>query len=300
MMPQATKQIGLTRLGDAWQADFRAMASPCTVLCDATNPLEAEMLAETVAEIAYGVEARFSRYRSDNIVHRINHAGGTSIEVDEETSRLLDFADKLHRLSDGRFDITSGALRKVWNFDGSDRLPEPESVRLVTRSVGWDRVRWERPVLHLPQGMEIDLGGIGKEYAVDLAAERCKSLSKSSCLINFGGDIAVSRPRVGGKAWRIGIESIRKDGEAVQLVPLFRGGVATSGDSRRFILKNGKRYSHILDPTTGWPVENAPRSITVMAENATTAGMLATLASLSGADAEALLRAEGVRFWVQR
>jgi thiamine biosynthesis lipoprotein len=276
------------------------MAGPCEVLVDGDDRRDARRALSIVAAEARRVERKFSRYRPDSVVSRINRCEG-EIEVDAETARLLDFAATLFELSGGKFDITSGALRKVWSFDGSDRIPSREAVEAARRTVGWDRVRWRNGRVRLEPGMEIDLGGIAKEYAVDSAARRlAEVLPDRSCLVNFGGDLAVAVPRGHGRTWRVGIEEARADGVARTVVPLVKGGLATSGDARRYLLKDGVRYSHILDPATGWPVRDGPRSVTVAAGTCTDAGMLATLAMLQGAAAERFLRAQGVPHWIER
>jgi thiamine biosynthesis lipoprotein len=252
-----------------------------------------------VAAEAARIEAKFSRYRRGNVVDAINAANGRTTIVDEETARLIDYAARLYELSGGKFDLTSGVLRRAWRFDGTDRLPSPESVAPLLRSVGWDKVRWRAPELTLEPGMELDFGGIGKEYAVDRAAALVRPLT-TQCLINFGGDLLALGPQSGERPWRVGIESLAADGVPAKQIELRVGALATSGDSRRFLLKDGKRYGHILDPTTGWPVEGAPRSVTVAAPTCTHAGMLATLALLRGRDAEMFLAAEGVQCWVLR
>jgi thiamine biosynthesis lipoprotein len=275
------------------------MASPCEILLDTVSEATAHGVAEAAAAEAWRIEDKFSRYRDDNIVHRINTSGGEPVEVDDETARLLDFAMALHGLSEGRFDITSGALREVWVFDGSDRVPEPDAVAAILDRVGWGRVDWRSPVLTLEKGMEVDLGGIGKEYAVDRCVAVIAASTDAPGLVNFGGDLAVTGPPTSRSAWKVGIEGPRADAPD-RLLDLRQGGLATSGDARRFLFREGTRYSHILDPATGWPVADAPNSITVAADTCTQAGMLSTLAMLKGPEAETFLEAQGVRFWCRR
>ena len=275
------------------------MASPCEVLLDSASESTAHAVAKAVAAEVWRIEDKFSRYRDDSVVQRINTSAGEPVEVDDETARLLDFANTLFDLSGGAFDITSGALREVWVFDGSDRIPEPDAVAVVLDRVGWSRVEWESPVLTLQEGMEIDFGGIGKEYAVDRSVAVITWTTDVPGLVNLGGDLAVTGPPTSRSAWKVGIEGPRVDAPD-RLLDLRRGGLATSGDARRFLLREGTRYSHILDPSTGWPVANAPNSITVAADTCTQAGMLSTLAMLKGPEAEAFLEAQGVRFWCRR
>lgn len=280
---------------------FDAMASPCEILFESDDRGEAARLARLAAIEAWRIEDKFSRYVPGNVVGRINSSRGEPVEVDDETASMLDFAATLHRLSDGRFDITSGVLRDVWTFDGSDRIPAAAAVESVLERVGWEKVRWQRPLLALRPGMQIDLGGIGKEYAVDRVAGRLADAAGCSALVNFGGDLAVTRAPRERQAWRVGIEPVSGDGSGSgPVLEICTGALATSGDSRRFLLKDGIRYSHILDPRSGWPVEGAPRSVTVAADTCTQAGMLSTLAMLEGDNAAAFLDGEGVRYWCRR
>src|SRR5262249_19569818 len=157
--------------------------------------------------------------------------------------------------------------------------------------VGWEKVTWDPPCFTLPRGMEIDLGGIGKEYAVDRAAGLIAARTAHAHLVNFGGDLFASGLRSGGRPWSVGIEDPERTGEAtLYRVEISRTGLATSGDARRFVLWRGKRLGHILNPRTGWPVEDAPRSVTVAAPTCIEAGTLATLAILHGTSASTFLK----------
>ena len=275
------------------------MGSPCEVLFESATETEALAACDAVAAEAWRIEEKYSRYLADNVVHRINNAGGAPVDVDEETARLLDFAATLHDLSEGLFDATSGVLRAVWTFDGSDQVPGKEAVESVLPRVGWPKVQWANQSIALEPGMELDLGGICKEYAVDRCIDRVQQLTRTSVLVNFGGDLAVTGPRVDEQAWTVAVEGVRKD-TPDQLIRLRQGAIATSGDARRFLERDGRRYGHILNPLTGWPVENAPQSVTVAADTCTQAGMLSTLAMLRGSGAEAFLETQGVQYWCRR
>lgn len=291
--------LQLTRHNRDCVGRFQAMASPCEVLLDHDDLAAAAVQVEAAAAEAWRIERKFSRYRQDNIVHAINSAGGAPVTVDEETARLIDFAVTLHTLSGGRFDITSGVLRRAWRFDGSDRVPAQADIDALLPLVGWHRVRWEKPVLTLPAGMEIDFGGIGKEYAVDRVFTLLAGMTPAAVLVNFGGDLRARGPRRDGSAWQVGIETPGREQQAAETLALVNGGLATSGDARRFLLKDGVRYGHILDPKTGWPVQGGPRSATLLAADCVQAGMFATLTLLAGADAEDFLREqEGIRAWL--
>ena len=275
---------------------FRAMGSPCELLIEAVGDSDAENIGAIVAAEAWRIEDKFSRYLHGNLVDRINRGG--RVDVDEETAGLIDFAVTLFGLSDGRFDITSGVLREAWTFDGSDRLPPAQQVEAILARVGWDKVSWRRPTIRLPKGMQIDFGGIAKEYAVDRAAGLVRGATAAAALVNFGGDLAAVGAPAAADGWQVGVDAVNRPGAAVKTrIRLESGALATSGDARRFLLKDGVRYGHILDPTTGWPVRDAPRSITVAADTCTEAGMLATLAMLHGPKARDFLTRERVRFW---
>jgi FAD:protein FMN transferase len=296
-----SREPRLTRGQDGWTGRFHAMACPCEVLIEQEDEHSAQTTFDALTACAWRIEEKYSRYRTDNVVHAINTSQGKPVRVDDETANLLDFAATLHRLSEGQFDITSGVLRRAWTFDGTSHVPSGEAIKVLLPLVGWHKVRWHRPMLELLPGMQIDFGGIGKEYAVDQCAQIAGRLIRSSSLINLGGDLAITRPRLDGAGWRVGIESVAvKRGIATKLIELRDGALATSGDTYRFILKDGKRYTHILNPRTGWPVEHAPRTVTVAADTCTQAGVLTTLAMLQGKGAEAFLEREGVQYWIQR
>jgi FAD:protein FMN transferase len=295
------RSIAVDSGDDCLKGHFLAMASPCEVLVESTDKDDAKSLTAIVAAEAWRIEDKFSRYLSGNIIDRINNANGQTVEVDDETADLIEFAVTLHELSEGAFDVTSGVLRRVWRFDGSSRLPSRKSVKQIMRQVGWRRVDWQRPFLTMKRGMEIDLGGIGKEYAVDRCVGIVKKETAAACLVNFGGDLASTAAPLQRSGWKVGIESVPQQETArSRVLNLKVGALATSGDARRFLLGDGVRYSHILDPKTGWPVPDAPRSITVAADTCTQAGMLSTIAMLKGAQAEVFLDAQGVRYWCNR
>lgn len=297
----AYRSIAVTKKPGYYQGAFLAMGSPCEVLCGTDDEFLANDLLDHIAGEAWRIEDKFSRYLPDNTVDKINRSNGEVVEVDEETANLLDFAASLHEMSDGRFDITSGALRKAWTFDGSDKIPDDSRVRSILETIGWVKVSWQRPTLALQAGMQIDFGGIGKEYAVDKAASLVNEKTGAPMLLNFGGDIVATGPPDNTNGWQVGVEALdTSTRKADRVIRLSQGALATSGDARRFLLKDGVRYGHILDPTTGWPVTDAPRSITVAADTCTQAGMLATLAMLQGADAEEFLRTQDIQFWCQR
>jgi thiamine biosynthesis lipoprotein len=283
----------------AFAACFTAMASPCEVLLATTDAALAQRLGGVAAAEAWRIEAKYSRYRDDSVLSAINRSEGKPVEVDAETLGLLLFAARCHELSGGAFDITSGVLRRAWRFDGSGSFPTPQQVESLRQRVGFGKLRIEASRITVPHGMELDFGGIGKEYAVDRALALVLQQFDGAVLVNFGGDLAANRAPSSGP-WQVGVERPGSDREARLLLDFTQGGLATSGDTHRYVEHEGERYGHILDVRTGYPVRQAPRSVTVAAGSCVEAGLLSTLAMLQGAEAEAFLTGQGVRHWCLR
>ncbi len=264
-----------------YRFDFKAMGSPCEIRLYAREYAQAKRVSEAIMEEVGRLEARYSRYRIDSDLSAINRvaAAGGQIAVDAETSGLLDYAGTCWRESDGLFDISSGVLRRLWRFDGGGLPNEAELEDLLGR-VGWHRLRWEPPVLAFPEpGMEIDFGGVVKEYAADRAASLARDAGVTHGMVNLGGDIRVIGPHPDGSPWRIGIRDPRRPGALIATVALQRGGLASSGDYERCIVIEGQRYGHILNPKTGWPVRHLAAvsvigDLCVVAGSASTIGML--------------------------
>lgn len=291
-----------------WACHFEAMASPCEILIDAPISQQLAVQYVTVAVVeTWRIENKFSRYTAGNIINQINSSAGTPVPVDNETAQLLNYADTCFKLSGGKFDISSGLLRKVWRFDGKNQIPRQKQIDEILPLIGWDKCHWLDPIITLPKGAEIDFGGIGKEYAVDQCLQLVSgalikdNVEPSAILINYGGDIACTGVRKNAEAWVIGIEDIGSESIPKQkkCLHLSEGGLATSGDSHRFVHFRGRRLGHILNPLTGWPVANAPATVTVHAKSCTLAGMLATFAILQGDKAESFLSAQNVTYWIQ-
>jgi len=294
--------IGYRQCKNYCVGNFQAMASNCEILVDTLDMSLTQHIGNIAQQETLRIEHKFSRYRDDNIVYRINHSMGKPVQVDEETAQLLDYAQNCYELSDGLFDITSGSLRKIWHFDGSAHLPTQQQISDELRHIGWNKVTWHKPVITLQPGMELDLGGIGKEYAVDQVTQLIMQHTPISCLVNFGGDIRTTGPRRQHTGWLIGIETTNPSGVQsahITSLSLTHGAIATSGDAKRYLLKDGVRYSHILNPKTGWAVTDAPRSVTVAAATCSEAGILSTLALLQGKDAETFLKQQQVKYWCE-
>lgn len=273
------------------------MGGPCELQLYAADPAAAARAAALAEAEVRRLEHAYSRFRDDSVTAAINRSAGQpdGIVVDAETAALLDFGQTAWEQSDGLFDLTSGALRRAWDFKAR-RVPGPAEVDAALAHVGWQRLRWQRPVLQLPAGMELDFGGIVKEYAADRAARALREAGVRHGLAELGGDIAIAGPHPDGAPWQVGIRHPRDPERAVASIALARGAIASSGDYERFFEAGGRRYCHILNARTGWPSEG-PAGVSVIAEECLLAGAATTIAMLKGpADGPAWLQALGLPY----
>jgi thiamine biosynthesis lipoprotein len=278
--------------------EFQAMASRCEVRLHAPDVVAAGAWAEAAIAEVRRIEAKYSRYRDDSVTTAINRAAGQeAVVVDDETAHLLDFGAALHAQSGGRFDLTSGVLRRVWDFKAR-RVPAQRDLDALLPLIGWPQVEWSARSIRLPRaGMEIDFGGIGKEYAADRAGAVLLERGAGHGFVNLGGDIRVIGPAPDGTPWRIAVQHPRgRGGEVLAHLDVATGALATSGDYERYFIADGRRYCHLLDPRTGWPVA-AWQSVSVVAPLAVAAGACATIVMLSEVTPGlAFLRDQGVRY----
>ncbi|OUS25013.1 thiamine biosynthesis protein ApbE [Gammaproteobacteria bacterium 45_16_T64] len=277
--------------------DFKAMGSPCSISLYAPDAQQgANTIQQAVADIVR-LENKFSRYQKNNPLFHVNQAAanGASIAIDDEFRSLLNYADTCYQQSNGLFDITAGALRHVWDFS-STNLPQQSDIEHALENVGWTSVTVENNQLSFGKPhMEIDFGGIVKEYAADSAANICLAQGTRHGIVNLGGDIKAIGPHPDGKPWHVNIRDPEHPGKHMGSLELINEGIATSGNYERFIDINGKRYCHILSPKTGWPVTGLS-SVTVKASQCVIAGSACTIAMLMEDKGPDWLRNLGVEF----
>jgi thiamine biosynthesis lipoprotein len=277
---------------------FRAMAAENELQLAAADEATARRAADRAIADVQRIEAKYSRYRDDSVTTLINRAAGhDAIALDAETAALLNYADQCHRLSGGRFDVTSGVLRRVWDFKRKPpHLPDPAVLAQTVALIDWSAVEWSPKSIRLPRaGMEIDFGGIGKEYAADRAATILLDAGIRHGLVDLAGDVRALGPQESGAPWRVGISHPRSEDRVIAYVELESGAIATSGDYERFFVVDGKRYCHILDPRSGMPV-TAWQSVSVVAALCVVAGSCSTIAMLLGKQALPFLRKQQVDF----
>jgi FAD:protein FMN transferase len=291
----------------AWRAlffEFSAMASPCSIRIETRDERAAIKSAKAAIAEVKRIEKKYSRYLTTSVVSKINRAAGTDpVEIDSETAHLLGFSDQLWRMSEGLFDATSGVLRQAWDFKTA-KLPDQAQLAQALARIGWGEVQFGTAKCRLPHaGMELDFGGFGKEYAADRAAAVLQQHGVAHALVNLGGDIHAlgnhGLPAQAGHAWKVEVQHPRKTSATLAGIEVYGGGLATSGDYERYFELDGKRYCHVLNPLTGWPVTYW-RSITVLAPNTTMAGALATIAMLKGEQGLAWLASQNVSYLAVR
>lgn len=275
------------------------MGSPCELQLYAPTPEFAQHIAQQISADIYRLEQKYSRYRSDSFLSKINQVAnvGGSIEIDEETAGLLNYAQTCYELSDGLFDITSGILRRVWKFE-SNVLPNDQQIEALLQKIGWQHLHTENSKLTFSKAeMELDFGGIVKEYAADRAATLCLNAGISHGIVNLGGDIKIIGSHPDGKAWRVGIQHPRDKMKIWKTLKLKTGALASSGDYERYFLIDGVRYGHILNPQTGYPVRKLA-AVSVVADLCVVAGSAATIAMLKEKDGEKWLKSLGLQHFV--
>ena len=276
------------------------MGTPCSIQLYAEQSRTAEYATDAVIRDIQRLEAMYSRYREDSFLSEINRfaAQGGRIRVDSETAGLLDYAATCYQQSDGLFDITSGILRRAWDFK-SGRLPADGAIDALSAKVGWHKLRWKAPLLEFPvAGMELDFGGVVKEYAVDRAVTLCWDAGVRHGMINLGGDIRIIGPHADGSPWRVGIRHPDHSDMLLQTLQLYGGGLASSGDYERCITLSGVRYGHILNPKTGWPVKRIA-AVSVLGDLCVIAGSASTIGMLKEEQAQEWLNDLGLpHLWV--
>lgn len=272
------------------------MNSRCEVMIGGVETGEAQALLQQAESEVRRIEEKYSRYLPASLVSQINQAAGKSaVSCDDETMQLLAYADNLFLVSDGLFDITSGVLRRAWNFQ-NPALPDPQQLQEVLTLIGWNKVERANKEIYLPKaGMEIDFGGFGKEYAADRVAALLSHAGVKSGFVNLSGDVRVVGPKPDGSPWILGVRDPRHADKLIANIPLDTGALATSGDYERYFELDGQRYCHVLNPHSGYPATYW-QSVSVLAPLAVIAGSYTTIAMLKQEEALAFLDQSGLPY----
>ncbi len=265
--------------------DFQALGTNCSVKFRLADERAALGFAAEALGWIGAFEAKFSRYRSDSMLSAINRKAGEGwVEIDEEMEHMLGLAESLFRRTDGIIDSTLLPLQMVWDWRKIRvKLPEKRDVEAALSLTGWKKVERRAGKVRLPErGMGLDFGGFGKEYAVDHLARMAADHGITDVLIDLGRDIFAKGGSGIHPFWHVGIEDGNHPGTCWGGLGVRDKAVSASGDYARFFTHNGVRYGHILDPRTGWPVNNGMRAVTVIAGSCIEAGAYSTAVFVLG------------------
>ncbi|MEG0850112.1 FAD:protein FMN transferase [Flavobacterium plurextorum] len=252
----------------------------------AKDSLTAEKnITEVIAEITR-IENLISDWKSTSQVSEVNqNAGIKPIKVDREVFELTQRAIKFSELTNGGFDVSFAAMDRIWKFDGSmTEMPSAEAIKKSVEKVGYKNIildSVQSTIFLKLKGMKIGFGALGEGYATDKCRTMMLEKGIKAGIINGSGDMSTWGKQPNGEDWKIGITNPFKPEKLLAVVPLNQGAVTTSGTYEKFVVFNGKRYSHIINPATGYPVTGLC-SVTIFGPNAETANGLSTSLMILG------------------
>src|ERR1041385_4430017 len=273
--------------GDFHRVRCRAMSTPVNIAFAAASAVAAKDFQRAAIDWIARFEGRYLRFLPESIVGQINaRSGGDWVELDKDADGLLSICGEMHCLTRGVFDPAALPLLRIWDWKAEPpRIPDEIAVRAAREICGWGKVERRPQEIRLPiAGMGIDLGGIGKEFAVDQLIALARQHAICDVMIDIGQDIRVAGHSPGKDAWYIGLEEPDRPGECWTAVRLTDQAVASSGDYFRSFIMGGRRYGHILDPRNGMPVSNGCQAVSVIAPNCVMAGILSTAGFILGAE----------------
>lgn len=269
------------RLLDFRSESFRSMGTMATLTLapSCTDPIDP--VVAQICKVFDDLEFEMSAYRRDNAIWELSaKAGVTEVTVSPDTYRVLDRGQTFAYLSEGAFDATAAPLVRLWGFNGGSKpncIPSTEAIRERVRLVDYRRLILHDGKAFLAQkGMAVDLGGIGKGYAVDRAYDFCLNLGIRDFLFNFSGNMRAAGRPGRREGWQIGVRNPFDRSQIIGKIALPSGmALATSGGYENFVDIDGRRFSHIIDPTTGYPVSGTA-GVTILTSDAITADGLST------------------------
>lgn len=246
----------------------------------ASDSITAEKNIDIVIAEITRIENLISDWKPDSQISEVNRQAGIKpVKVDREVFELTKRALELSKITNGAFDISFAAMDKIWKFDGSmTRMPSPEQIAASVEKVGYRNILLDslKSTIFLKlNGMKIGFGALGEGYATDTGRQLMIEKGIKSGIINGSGDMSTWGKQPDGSLWPIGINDPFKSGKLLSIISLGHGAVATSGNYEKFVVFNGKRYSHIIDPSTGYP-STGLTSVTVVGPSAEIANGLST------------------------
>lgn len=255
----------------------------------AKDSLLAENSIDTVITEITRIENLISDWRPHTQVSQINAQAGISpVKVDREVFELTERALALSRLTNGSFDISFAAMDRIWKFDGSmTEMPTAEAIQKSVEKVGYQNIILDKEQLTVflkNKGMKIGFGALGEGYAADRCREMMLAKGIRAGIVNGSGDMSTWGKQPDGSDWVIGINDPASSGKIFAVVPLRQGAVVTSGSYEKFVVFNGKRYAHIINPSTGYPATGL-QSVTVFGPSAEAANGFSTSLMVMGKQA---------------
>lgn len=286
-MPEPSQSLPDDLTQGVFKLEFRAMGTLCRVLIRTDSMKTAEAYRDAAMAWVKAFEAKYTRFQDTSLISAINRSAGSGewIPLDEDAMRLLGMIETITFLSRGALDPTSLPLTRLWQWAAkSGTKPTDSRVEEALSLVGWGKVELEPGRIRLPrEGMALDLGGYGKEYAVDQVAEMGREqFGVRDLLVDFGRDIRAFGTPGDAPCWVVGVEDGGSPGEVWERIGLSDRAVASSGNYRRFVEIEGESYGHLIDVRTGWPVRHDCQGVTVVGERCLEAGVLATTAFILG------------------
>ena len=211
------------------------------------------------------VEALWSVTDEESEIYQANHSGGEPVNVSEETAELVSFALEMAEKTDGALEPTIYPVLRAWGFTtDTKQVPSQEEIDALLEDVGHEKITLDGTLLTVPEGMELDLGAVGKGYAGDLAAEAVRARGIECAILSLGGNIQAVGSRPDGTDWRVGLRSPWEDGTLGVLRVSDQAVVTSGGYENYFEDKDGNVYWHILDPETGYPAKSGLLSVTII------------------------------------
>ena len=268
----------------------RIMGSIFEITAFSVDMAECQKVVDEAFKEMRLVDRLMSTYNSESEISQLNRlAGVSSLKVSQQVMEIIQEAKRYSELTDGAFDVTVGTLVELWGFKHKDwRFPDASEIQQVLPLVNYKNILLDEETQTVKlklAGMKIGLGAIGKGYAVDKAIETLKRHGIKHALVNASGSIFALGTKIDKTEWTVGIRHPRGSREQIfATLQIENQGVATSGDYENFFVKDGKRYSHLLDPRTGKPVDNGMLSVTIVAQTATEADALSTSVFMLGVD----------------
>lgn len=256
------------------------LGSPFEISVVANDSIQADFYTELAISELKRIENLISDWIPTTQISLVNQNAGISpVKVDREVFELVDRAMKISKLTDGAFDISYASMDKIWKFDGSMKaMPTEESIKKSVEKVGYQNIilnKKDTTIFLKNQGMKLGLGGIGQGYIADKIKEVLKANGCIAGLVNVSGDINTWGKQPNGTDWTVGIVNPLNKNKVFATFPLNDSAVETSGSYEKYVTFDGKRYSHIIDPRTGYPASGIV-SVSVFAKQTELADALAT------------------------